>query len=93
MELLTSFINLFSNPVISLTIIGLIFEFVPVVLQFKKYGWPFKPIKKLKGKRPSLNPKTEGQQSKDDGKSNFYEFVLFFVGLFLQGVAVIISEI
>ena len=65
----------FINPVVILTVAGLIFEFVPIVLQYKRYGWPFKSGNNLKGSRDSLKPITEGSRSKDEAVSNFKEFV------------------
>jgi len=83
---------LFSNPVILLTILGLVFEFLPILIRIRKYGNPFKPMKEKKQDHYDTKV-TLAEEINERIKTFYIDFGLIFFGLALQGIAVIISEL
>jgi hypothetical protein len=92
MQQLYDILSLLSNPVIFLTILGLVFEFLPFLLKVKKYGNPFKPMKEKKQDHYKRY-KTVAETIDEKIKTFYVDFGLIFFGLFLQGIAVIWSEL
>ena len=90
MLVVTSFIL---NPVIFLTLFGLFFEFLPFVINIRKYGNPFSKTEEKKQKRYDRMTLTSGQKAEEEVWNFYRDFFWVFIGLALQGIAVIISEI
>ena len=80
-----------SNITIILTVVGLIFEFIPVILQTKKAGNMFKSRKEKKQDHYSEVGRPTIERIEENQRLIWKSFVLLFVGLFLQGIAVLIQ--